>query len=50
MGEGRSTGSEAGTWAGLGVDSRISQTHSHSLSDVDPGAHNVISRHGLEGG
>lgn len=26
------------------------QTHSHSLSDVDPGAHHVIRRHGLEGG
>lgn len=28
----------------------IRQTHSHSLADVDPGAHNVIRRHGLEGG
>lgn len=35
---------------GLGMGWGICQTHSPSLSDVDPGAHNVIRRHGLEGG
>lgn len=35
---------------GWGMGLIVSQTHSHSLSDVDPGAHNVIGCHGLEGG
>lgn len=38
-----------GAWeCGLG-GSGSSWTHSRSLSDIDPGAHDIIRRHGLEG-
>lgn len=33
---------------GLAMGSGSSWTHSHSLTDIDPGAHDVICSHSLE--
>lgn len=51
--EGRNGGGAAhgavkqGAWAGGRLWRLLG--HSHSLSDVDPGAHDVVRRHGLKG-